>query len=217
MGTSFAQMSDAELLSVTQQMITVIGAAPALYHTTAALVTALTTERTTFQNAVTAKAAADSAAQGATTLKNDTRLLLENLARLLRNTAKAGGTLDSDMQSAAIPVGGAPVGDPADKPVVLVNTSNRLHHTLTWTDSATPNSKKRPHNALGVEIWSKIDGPPPTDESECSFIAMDTASPYVVEYTGDEGGKMIHYLVRWLMKDGSRGTFGDTASATVPA
>ena len=121
------------------------------------------------------------------------------------------------MTSAAMPVGAPIPTDFASKPVVLVDTSNRLHHKLSWSDASTPHSTKRPHDAIGVEIWNKIDGPPPTDVNDCSFVAMDTTTPYIVEYPGEDGGKLVHYMVRWQLKNGGKTPFGDTASATVPA
>ena len=30
----------------------------------------------------------------------------------------------------------------------------------------------------GAELWRKLDGDPPVDETECTFLALDTASPY---------------------------------------
>jgi hypothetical protein len=70
---------------------------------------------------------------------------------------------------------------------------------------------------IGCEIWVKIDGPPPGDEKECTFLALDTATPYVAEYTPEQAGKTAHYLLRWQLRDGSRTAFGETVSATITA
>jgi len=68
---------------------------------------------------------------------------------------------------------------------------------------------------MGCEIWVKLDGPPPTDEKDCSFLTLDSAPPYLAEYDGAQAGKMAHYMMRWRMRDDSVGACGETVSATV--
>jgi hypothetical protein len=68
---------------------------------------------------------------------------------------------------------------------------------------------------MGAEIWVKIDGTPPGSEKDCTFLAVDSATPYVAEYDAAEGGKTAHYMIRWRMRDGSLGAWGETVSATI--
>jgi hypothetical protein len=92
-----------------------------------------------------------------------------------------------------------------------------LRHTINFTDAASPAIKRRPRGVIGCEIWVKIDGPPPGDEKDCTFLALDTATPYVAEYSPEQAGKTAHYLLRWQLRDGSRTAFGETVSATITA
>ena len=46
---------------------------------------------------------------------------------------------------------------------------------------------------------------PPADPGEIGFVAMDTASPYIVEYDGADGGKTAHYMLRWVRTGGEKG------------
>jgi hypothetical protein len=97
-----------------------------------------------------------------------------------------------------------------------VDTSERLRHTIHFTDEASPpNSKKKPVGVIGCEIFIKIDGAPPADEKECDFLSLNTQTPYVAEFEGDQAGKIAHYLMRWRTKDGSSSAWGDTVSATI--
>ena len=217
MAKPFSQMTAAELLDTTSQMIDQIGGAPAAYHTTSAALTALTAQRDDLIAQISAKTAADSAAVAATAAKNASQASLEAAARSIRDGAKVGGTSDSDMAAAGMPVTATPLGDPASMPKVVVDTSKRLHHKLSWTDVATPHSTKRPFDAIGVEIWHKVGDPRPGNEKDCVFVAMDTTSPYVIQYEPADANKTVHYLVRWQLKNGSKSAFGDTASATVTA
>jgi hypothetical protein len=53
-----------------------------------------------------------------------------------------------------------------------------------------------------------------TDEM---LISMKTASPYIAEYDGSNGGKTAHYMLRWVAKNGDKGPWSETVSATIPA
>ena len=64
-------------------------------------------------------------------------------------------------------------------------------------------------------IPQKLDGPPPVDETQCTFLTLDSKTPYLAEYAGADAGKMAHYLLRWRMQDGSVSAFGETVSATI--
>lgn len=69
----------------------------------------------------------------------------------------------------------------------------------------------------GCEIWVKVGDPAPTDPSQLSFLALDTASPYVAEYDGADAGKTAHYMLRWVNTREEKGPWSQTVSATIPA
>ena len=71
--------------------------------------------------------------------------------------------------------------------------------------------------AMGVEIWCKLDGPPPTDEKDCTFLTLDAFTPYLATYPGGDGGKIAHYMLRWRLRDGATLAWGETVSATITA
>ena len=66
-------------------------------------------------------------------------------------------------------------------------------------------------------IWVKLGGPPPVDPADLNFLALDTATPYVADYPGANGGQMAHYWARWVSSNGEKGPWSDTASATIGA
>lgn len=216
MAKSLTQLSDAELLDVANQTIAAMTANPAGYGTTLVVIGDLSDAASAFQTSVTNQVAAVAASAAATSAKEAFRRPLIDELRTRRDTAKVHGTSDSLMAATHLPSGG---GDSsvATVPAALVDTSRRLHHTISWQDAGTPDSKKRPGNATSVEIWRKIDGPPPSDVSDCTFVAVDTASPYITEYSGENGGKIVHYMLRWHLRDGSTTPFGETVSATITA
>jgi hypothetical protein len=63
--------------------------------------------------------------------------------------------------------------------------------------------------------------PPPSDPGEPTFLLLSTRTPAVAEFTGPDGGKTAHCMVRWLSsdarRDGEAGPWSDTVSATIGA
>jgi hypothetical protein len=99
--------------------------------------------------------------------------------------------------------------------VATLDTSQRLAHTISFMDEETPTKKAKPAGVLGAEIWVKIGDTPPADPSELSFLALDTNTPYLAEYTGAQAGKKAHYMLRWVDTRGDKGPWSETARATI--
>ncbi len=165
----------------------------------------------------TAQAAAHSARQA----KDGTRKAYEALVRPLVARLQASPDVD-DAERAAL---GITVPDkistraeiPATRPVVSVDTSQRLQHTVSFADEATPTRKAKPAGVMGAEIWVKIGDPPPLDPNELKFLATDTRTPYVATYPGADANKTAHYMLRWINTRGEKGPWSETASATIGA
>ena len=215
MAKSLQDLSDSELIEVANQLSAAINADPGAYGTTPAQVTVLNMLINTFDTHVSEQIAAQAAAKAATAAKESSRAPLINAMRNHRDTAKAAGATEAQMAATALPFGGDKVPANATVPVGSVDTRNRLQHTISWTDAAAPDNKRRPRGAMGCEIFVKLDGPPPTDEKECTFLTVDAATPYLAVYEGADAGKMAHYMLRWRMRDGSTGAWGETLSATI--
>jgi len=56
---------------------------------------------------------------------------------------------------------------------------------------------------------------PPADPSELAFLALDTATPYLAEYTGAQAGKKAHYMFGWVSTHRDKGPWSETVSATI--
>ncbi len=46
---------------------------------------------------------------------------------------------------------------------------------------------------------------------------METRTPYVIDYLGEDGDKTAQYMLRWIATTGERGPWSETASATIGA
>ncbi|MBK8467249.1 MAG: hypothetical protein IPL32_15635 [Chloracidobacterium sp.] len=216
MANSIGTVSDSELLLIASQVWEVLDASTAEYPgVTGPQVDDLNTFKNTFNTDLIAHVAAQAEAKSKTAAKEASRDNVEAQLRLLRNVAKAGGATDAAMAALGIPTGDASAPSNATVPAVTVNTSERLRHTLEWRDNATPENRKKPRGAMGVEIWVKIDGPPPGSEKDCIFLTLDAFTPYLAEYDAAEAGKVAHYMLRWRMRDGSVSAWSETISATI--
>ena len=169
----------------------------------------------------TAHVAAQANAQSARATKDANRTALEVLIRALVRRLQASPSV-SDAERAALGItvpdtGATAAASPTTRPVCEVDTSQRLRHTIDFTDEGTPTRKAKPAGVLGAEIWVKIGPTPPVDPGELTFLAVDTRSPYTRDYPGSEGGEQAHYMLRWVNTRGETGPWSETATATIGA
>ncbi len=94
-----------------------------------------------------------------------------------------------------------------------------MQHKIHFADESTPTKRAKPAGVMGCEIWVKIAAAnePPAGEAELKFLSMDTASPYIAEFDGADGGKTAHYMLRWIKSNGNKGPWSETISATITA
>lgn len=212
------RLPDHELLAEVRLMNDNATGDEASYGLTAAMTAALKAELDGFNDdlaTLDGLEASENAARGA---KNNRRAKIIEMTRkqmgLVRSTvgndADKLGKINLDPLDETKTASGAPVS----VPFALIDLG-KLRHTLNFRDAATPDSDKKPAGILGAEIWYKIGGTAPTDNKECQFLALDTATPYIVTFDGADAGKTVYYLLRWQSKNGDKGDWSDIAQATV--
>ena len=168
-----------------------------------------------------AHSAAQAAARAAREAKDNARDAFEANIRPLVRRLQAGPNVD-DGERAAMGITvpdrvATPTGPPTTRPVVRVDTGQRLRHTVQFADEATPTRRAKPSGAMGAEIWVKVGDPPPDGPSELRFLSVATRTPHVAEFPGPDGGKTAHYMLRWIATTGEKGPWSETASATIGA
>ena len=181
----------------------------------------LTAAQTTWTTDRAAHTAAQAAAEAARQAKDAGRGGLEGVIRPLVARLQASGDVDdTERQALGITVRDTiptPVVPPLTRPVASVDTSERLQHTISFADEATPTRKAKPKGVRGAQIWVKIGDPAPVDPSELTFLATDTRTPYLAEFDGADAKKVAHYMLRWESTRGETGPWSETASATIGA
>jgi len=192
---------------------------------TFAQITALTTARTAWKTAYTAHVAAQATAQGARAGKDTSRAALEAAIRpLVRRLQAAVGVVTDDEKAAlgiTIPdTTATPAAAPTTRPVVTIDARHRLQHTIAFADETTPARVAKPAGVVGAEIWLAVTPPgaaPPSDPGAFRFVALDTRTPYTLNFDGADGGNLAHYLLRWATPRAAPGPWSQTATATIGA
>ncbi len=179
------------------------------------------TAQTAWSTDYGANTAAQAAAQAARQAKSAARSAFEGVVRPLVGRLQASADVD-DTERAALGITvpdtkPTPVGPPTTRPLVTVDTSQRLQHTIAFQDELTPTSRAKPAGVRGAQIWVKIGDPPPTDPNELTFLATDTRTPYVANFDGADANQVAHYMLRWESTRGETGPWSETASATIGA
>lgn len=181
----------------------------------------LSSARTSWTSTFVAHGTAQASAQSARQSKDDSRDALESAIRaLVRQMQSNPAVTDTQRQAMGITVYDATrtaTASPTTRPVVTVDSSQRLRHVIAFVDEATPTKKAKPAGVMGAEIWVKIGDPAPTNPSELTFLSVDTRTPYTADFDGADGGKTAHYMLRWTNTRGEKGPWSETASATIGA
>lgn len=167
---------------------------------------------------------AQAAAEGARQAKDAARKALEREIRPITNFIQGyPKTTDHDRATIGItvrqPTGGTSPA-PTSRPLVRVDTSLRLRHTIRFTDEGTPTRRARPRNTLGAEVRLKLvdpGEPPPTDPEALRFLTLATSGVADAEFPSEAGGKLAVYMLRWVGPRGAVGPWSEICSATVAA
>ena len=170
---------------------------------------------------ITARQAAQSACQAKDGSRKEFKSALRHLVRQLQ---VADAVDDPEREALGITVADcvrtANTAEIITRPIGVVDTSQRLRHKIRFADESTPTRRAKPAGIMGCEIWVKVlptGEAPPIGADELSFVFMDTASPHTVQHDDVDGGKMAHYMLRWVKRGGGKGPWSETISATITA
>ncbi len=181
----------------------------------------LTALQTEWESRLAAHNEAQSVAASASVSKDTARTNYEAaIRRQVRTTQNAPGVTDADRAELGLTIRDTQPTAPAApnrRPVVQVDTSQRLQHELLVTDELTPTSRSKPEGVSHYEIWVKVGGPPPTDDSELRFLDTGTTATFIAKFKGADAGQTAHYWARWVNTRKEKGPWSQTTSATITA
>jgi len=218
--TNFIPRSDAEFNLWQLALITQTQASVAAWGILPADVTALVALQLLWNNAFAKASNKQNRSAADVQAKDDARALYEAalrkfIAQWLANNPKVP---NSERQRMGLTVKtGTRTAKPVPEtyPVAVIDFSTRMQHAIAFADVTMPNTKAKPDGVHGCEVWVKLGGEAPKSAAECTYLATDTATPYVATFSGDDVGKTAWYMLRWVNTRGERGSWSPTFSALV--
>jgi hypothetical protein len=212
--------TDANFDAWQANFVSVVNGNLAGYGLVAGDLTPVTTAQTAWNTSFAAQQTAQAAAEAATQTKDNDRTALVNAVRaVVRRIQATASVTDTAKAAAGITVPDSeptPSGPPTSAPVGQVDTSQRLQHTVSFSDAQAPTSKVKPAGVRGCEIWMKVGTPPPVTAAELTFVTLDTRTPHVIPFDGADANKTVTYWLRWVSTRGEVGPWSAAVSATVP-
>ena len=169
----------------------------------------LTDAQTVWDTDYPAHTTAQAAAQSARQAKDAARSSFEGVPRSLVARLQASPDVDdTERQALGITVRDVtPTASaiPTTRPLVTVDTSQRLRHVIRFADELTPTRTAKPDGVMPnraapvrkrflAHVSKRFFGgdPAPVDPSELTFLALDTRTPYTADYTGGDANKTAH-------------------------
>ena len=184
------------------------------------LETALAEWNKDYPKHVAAQNAAEAARQNKDAAKRELERQIRPVTAFVQSYPK---TTDADRATIGITVkdtNATPTPAPASRPLLLIDSGNRLTHRLRLVDESTPTRAARPRGTLGAEVYVALVGAretPPADPSVYKFVRTVTRGGAEVAFPNEQGGQTAAYLVRWVSATGEPGPWSETTTATIAA
>jgi len=158
--------------------------------------------------------------------KDDSRKAKPNglqvvLRAILAIIAAHPNTTNIDRVHLRIPIPGEPsegggASPPDGRPVVTINTSKRLEHKLRWTDELT-GKRAKPAGVKETQIWMAItaEGAPVPGVEAFLLVGTRSKSEFLKTFDSADAGKVANYILRWVHRDGTPGSWSEVGRATI--
>lgn len=138
------------------------------------------------------------------------------LARELAQIVKADpDTTDEQLTELGITVNkfpATPVPTPTTFPLLDFLAATPGQHKLQYRDSDTPTTKAKPPGAVGMEVWVSIGTSVAPTPSGAAYNQRVTKSPFLINYTEDDRGKISTIFGRWVTQTDKVGPWSDGVS-----
>lgn len=219
--TDWLPSKDADLDAFAVNFHTLIAAAPATYGLVAGDATALDPFVTAYTAALTAATDPSTRTSVTVAAKDVARFNLKAELRELAAKVQASPTVTDGAKTAlgltVRDTAPSPISAPATNPIVSVNEATPLAHYLRFSDSLTPDSRAKPVNVVGMELYVSPSATVISDPEDLKFNGVVTRNPYVITYDAADAGKKAYIAGRWINAKGQRGPWSGITSMTIAA
>lgn len=221
MAAPYIPPKDADLLAWGDNFADLITASPATYGLSAP-------DAVTVQGAQDDFAAALALATNPTTrtevtvaAKNTAKLAAIGIFRTYASQIRLNpGVMNSDKLALGLNLPNntpAPIPAPTTVPLLTFIGATPGQHTLRFADQDTPDSRGKPQNVIGMQLFMAVDTTAKTDPADCSFYVQATKNPFAVTFGAGDAGKIATYFGRWVTRKGLVGPWSARMTATVPS
>jgi hypothetical protein len=151
-------------------------------------------------------------------VKNDARKAVESKTRILLKAYVTynPAVSDADRDSMGLPVHKTtrtPSHVEETAPDSDTNTSVAGRVTINFFAKGSNHKKGKPAGQHGAEIAWLVSDTPPSKWSDLTHSAIDTNSPFTLEFENDQRGKTVYFALRWENTRGEKGPGSELKSA----
>jgi hypothetical protein len=168
---------------------------------------------------LTAQYAARSLRQQKTQARSDVEAMIRSVVRRFQASPEISNAQRESMGITVFGTGAAARrSHPPTVPTAIIDTQHRFRHLIRYRDGAYTARRARPDQTIGCEIWcaiTAVDEKVPTTLEKFNNLGLSITSPYMHHLGSGDGGKMAHYMLRWVTTDGEKGAWGLKVSATI--
>ena len=219
MSTSYIPTKDSLLALWEANFASVIAANPAAYGLTAAdaaTITAASNAYNAAYNLLTVPGTRTSPNVAAKDIAKASSLItMRGYAQAIQANAGVSSAAKSAAGLTVRATSRTAIPAPGTAPILKLIGATPGSLTLAYTDTATPDSKKKPYGAIQIEIWTAYGTAPVTDPTVATFEGLHTRSPLALTMAPANRGQIVTLFGRWATRRGLVGPWSAPISATV--
>ena len=142
--------------------------------------------------------------------------VLRRYAQRIKANPDVSAGLKADIHLRGKPDARATVPAPDTRPSLYVLSNEANCHVLHYSDPTTPDSTRRPADAIGLQVFCHVGSEAPADPLDARFLDFVSRQPYVVRsFKTEQVGKKAFYFARWQNATGATGPWSAVANRMI--
>ena len=212
---------DANLADWMNNFSTLITGSPGTYALTAGDATTIATYVSAFVNALTVVSNPATKTRATVAAKDGAKAAMLDIVRPYAQQVRANRGVSNEHKVAlGLTIADetrTPIPAPATNPILMVIGATPGEHTVRFADSATPDRRKKPFGAIGLQLFVVVAAAPVNDPAAAEFRSFVTKQPFAVMYEAADNGKVATYFARWQTRTGLVGPWSTGVAFTIAA
>jgi hypothetical protein len=151
--------------------------------------------------------------------KNEARKALEKELRIMVKNLESNTLVTDDQRIAmGIPLPSGyhpPLPPPSTRPELDIKTPLPRRLEVYFSDEGSA-GRARPHGVAGAVIHWAILSAPPAEVEELFNSALDTRSPFTLDFRESERGQTVFFCAAWQNPTGEKGPWSNIEHAIIP-